>query len=192
MDGLHMVVKRAAQCRNVYSATLPTVLRLLAVFSNISLLRVLRIQRYKTNRRSTLHYCISLHHPRAGRRSDPCRRSSERSLHDTEARVGQLDARRLRDRHRSASGDELHAVSTPNCRPTTPTTQTTHRPLHQHTRHVATAESRFLAVSLQVTSVTNPAVGRHYFQQLPSQPLRGLLPISLLGERKHNGCEQFA
>jgi len=41
----------------------------------------------------------------------------------------------------------------------------------------------------------NPAVGCHYFPpglQLPSQPLRGLLPISLLGEQKHDGCEQFA
>ena len=28
--------------------------------------------------------------------------------------------------------------------------------------------------------------------QLPSQPLRGLLPILLLGEQKLNGCEQFA
>ena len=27
---------------------------------------------------------------------------------------------------------------------------------------------------------------------LPSQPLRGLLPISLLGEQRHSGCEQFA
>jgi len=27
---------------------------------------------------------------------------------------------------------------------------------------------------------------------LPSQALRGLLPISLLGEQRHNGCEQFA
>ena len=25
-----------------------------------------------------------------------------------------------------------------------------------------------------------------------SQPLRGLLPISLLGEQRHDGCEQFA
>jgi len=35
----------------------------------------------------------------------------------------------------------------------------------------------------------------HYFLsglQLPSQPLRGLLPVSLLGEQRHNGCEQFA
>jgi len=24
------------------------------------------------------------------------------------------------------------------------------------------------------------------------QPLRGLLPISLLGEQRHDGCEQFA
>jgi len=43
--------------------------------------------------------------------------------------------------------------------------------------------SRFLAVSLQVTWVINPAVGCHYFPglQLPSQPLRWLLPVSLLG-----------
>ena len=50
--------------------------------------------------------------------------------------------------------------------------------------------SRFLAVCLQVTWVINPAVGCHYFppgQQLPSQPLRGLLPISLLGEQRHDG-----
>ena len=26
----------------------------------------------------------------------------------------------------------------------------------------------------------------------PPQPLRGLLPILLLGEQRHNGCEQFA
>ena len=55
--------------------------------------------------------------------------------------------------------------------------------------------SRFLAVSLQVTWVINPAVGCHYFPpglQLPPQPLRGLLPILLLGEQRHNGCEQFA
>ena len=55
--------------------------------------------------------------------------------------------------------------------------------------------SRFLAVSLQVTWVINPAVGCHYFPpglQLPSQPLRGLLPILLLGEQRHDGFEQFA
>jgi len=55
--------------------------------------------------------------------------------------------------------------------------------------------SRFLAVSLQVTYVINPVVGCHYFPpslQLPPQPLRGLLPILLLGEQRHNGCEQFA
>jgi len=55
--------------------------------------------------------------------------------------------------------------------------------------------SRFLAVSLQVTWVMNPAVGCHYFPpglQLPWQPLRRLLPISLLGEQRHNRCEQFA
>ena len=50
--------------------------------------------------------------------------------------------------------------------------------------------SRFLAVSLQVTWVINPAVGCHYFPpglQLPPQALRGLLPILLLGEQRHNG-----
>jgi len=55
--------------------------------------------------------------------------------------------------------------------------------------------SRFLAVSLQVTWNITPAVGCHYFPpgpQLPPQPFRGLLPISLLGEQRHNGCEQFA
>ena len=53
--------------------------------------------------------------------------------------------------------------------------------------------SRFLAVSLQVMWVINPAVGYNYSGlQLPSQPLRGLLPILLLGEQRHNGCEQFA
>ena len=55
--------------------------------------------------------------------------------------------------------------------------------------------SGFLAVSLPVMWVINPPVGCHYLppgSQLPSQPLRGLLPISLLGEQRHNGCEQFA
>ena len=53
---------------------------------------------------------------------------------------------------------------------------------------------RFLAVSLQVMWVINPAVGCHYFPpgpQLPSQPLRGLLPILLIGEQTHNKCKQF-
>jgi len=38
-------------------------------------------------------------------------------------------------------------------------------------------------------------VGCHYFPpglQLPTQPLRWLLPISLLGEQRHDGCEQLA
>ena len=55
--------------------------------------------------------------------------------------------------------------------------------------------SRLWAVSLQVTWVINQAVGCHYFPpglQLPPQPLRGLLPVLLLGEQRHNGCEQFA
>jgi len=50
--------------------------------------------------------------------------------------------------------------------------------------------SRFLAVSLQVTWIINPAVGCHYFPpglQLPPQPF--LLPILLLGKQRHNGCE---
>ena len=40
-----------------------------------------------------------------------------------------------------------------------------------------------------------PAVGCHYFPpglQLLPQPLRGLLSVSLLGEQRHHGCEQFA
>ena len=55
--------------------------------------------------------------------------------------------------------------------------------------------SRFLAVSLHVTWVINPAAGCHYFlpgPQLLQQPLRGLLPILLLAEQRHDGCEQFA
>jgi len=55
--------------------------------------------------------------------------------------------------------------------------------------------SRFFAVSLPVMWVINPAAGCHYFPpglQLLPQPLRGLLPILLLGEQRHNGCEQFA
>jgi len=55
--------------------------------------------------------------------------------------------------------------------------------------------SWFLAVSLPVMWVINPAVGCHYFPpglQLPPQPLRGLLPILLLGKQRHNWCEQFA
>jgi len=35
-----------------------------------------------------------------------------------------------------------------------------------------------------------PGVGCHYFPpglQLPSQPLRGLLPVLLLGEQRHDG-----
>jgi len=54
--------------------------------------------------------------------------------------------------------------------------------------------SRFMVASLQMTWVINLTVGCHYFPpglQLPPQPLRGLLPISLLGEQRHNGCEQF-
>ena len=42
--------------------------------------------------------------------------------------------------------------------------------------------------------IINPAVGCQYFPpglHLPPQPIRGLLPILLLYEQKHNGCEQF-
>ena len=55
--------------------------------------------------------------------------------------------------------------------------------------------SWFLAVSVQGTWIINPTVGCHYFPpglQLPPQPLRGLLPVLLLGEQGHNGCYQFA
>ena len=43
--------------------------------------------------------------------------------------------------------------------------------------------------------VINAVVGCHYFPpglQLRPQPLRGLLPILLLVEQRHDGCEQFA
>ena len=57
------------------------------------------------------------------------------------------------------------------------------------------SRSWFLAAYLQVTWVIRKAVGCHYFPpglQLPPQPLRGLLPVFLHGEQRHNGCEQFA
>ena len=37
-----------------------------------------------------------------------------------------------------------------------------------------------------------PLLSASYFLQLLSQPLRGLIPILLLGEQRHDGCEQFA
>ena len=43
--------------------------------------------------------------------------------------------------------------------------------------------------------IINLTLGCHYFLtglQLPPQPLRGLIPILLLGEQRHDGCEQFA
>ena len=45
-----------------------------------------------------------------------------------------------------------------------------------------------------MTGVINPVAGCHYFPpglQLLSQPLTGLLPVLLLGEQRHNGCEQL-
>jgi len=47
--------------------------------------------------------------------------------------------------------------------------------------------SQFLAVSLHMTRVINPAVSCHYFPpglQSPSQTLRGLPPIPLLGAQR--------
>ena len=43
--------------------------------------------------------------------------------------------------------------------------------------------------------VSHKPFGRLHFPpglQLPPQPVRGRLPILLLGEQKHDGCEQFA
>ena len=40
-----------------------------------------------------------------------------------------------------------------------------------------------------------PGIGCHYSPQglqLPPQPLRMLRPVLLLGEQRHDGCEQFA
>jgi len=54
--------------------------------------------------------------------------------------------------------------------------------------------SRFLAVSLQVTWIINPAVGCHYFPpglQLPSQPLSGLLPFCCLVNRGTMGVNSL-
>ena len=54
--------------------------------------------------------------------------------------------------------------------------------------------SRFLAVSLQVTWVINPEVGCHYFLpglQLPTQPLRGLLPFRCLVNRGTMGANSL-
>ena len=59
MDGLHMVVKRAAQCRNVYSATLPTVLRLLAVFSKHFSSQSTSV--YSARQTDVLHYITAFH-----------------------------------------------------------------------------------------------------------------------------------
>jgi len=53
---------------------------------------------------------------------------------------------------------------------------------------------QFLAVSLQVTWIINPAVGCHYFPpgpQLPLQPLRGLLPICWLVNRDTMGVNSL-
>jgi len=36
-----------------------------------------------------------------------------------------------------------------------------------------------------------PAVVCHYFPPGLQLPVRGLLPVSLLGEQRHDGCEQF-
>jgi len=40
--------------------------------------------------------------------------------------------------------------------------------------------------------VSHKPGGRLLGLQLPPQTLRGLLPILLFGEQRHNGCEQFA
>jgi len=55
--------------------------------------------------------------------------------------------------------------------------------------------TQYLAVSLQETWAINRAVGCHYLPpgpQLPLQLSRGLLPVSHLGEQRHDGCKQFA
>jgi len=54
--------------------------------------------------------------------------------------------------------------------------------------------SRFLAVSLQVMWVINPAVGCHYFppgQQLPPQPFRGLYQLCCLVNRGTMGVNSL-
>jgi len=54
--------------------------------------------------------------------------------------------------------------------------------------------SRFLAVSLQVTQVINPAVDCNYFlpgPQIPSQPLRWMLPFRCLVNRGTMGVNSL-
>ena len=63
------------------------------------------------------------------------------------------------------------------------------RKTHTYTNvKVKVAHTRLPSVrfNLQVTWVINPALGCHHF------PPGMQLPISLLGEQRHNGCEQFA
>jgi len=71
------------------------------------------------------------------------------------------------------------------------------RPIYKKVAHtrLPIVGFRSWSVSLQVTRVINPVVGCHYFPpglQLPWQLLRELLSISLLGEQRKDGCEQFA
>jgi len=57
-----------------------------------------------------------------------------------------------------------------------------------------TASKHWRQYSLQVTWIINPTVGCHYFPpglQLPSQPLRGLLPILITGEQRLMGVNSL-
>jgi len=56
-------------------------------------------------------------------------------------------------------------------------------------------DSKQVAHILDYRAYGSGADSVYYFPpglQLPPQPLRGLLPISVLREQKHDGCEQFA
>jgi len=52
--------------------------------------------------------------------------------------------------------------------------------------------SRFLAVSLQVTSVRLPLLSARPAVTIATLKRVTTVPVSLLGEDRHDGCEQFA
>jgi len=58
---------------------------------------------------------------------------------------------------------------------------------HRYERNYVTVTLCTTAVKASL-AIDNESVP----MKLPPQPLRWLLPILLLGEQRHNGCEQFA
>jgi len=78
--------------------------------------------------------------------------------------------------------------------PSVPESSTLTTRLPSHTAKT-TSSPKVMAAYRRVSDSPHPQADCDYFPpgpQLPSQPLRGLWPISLLGEQKHDGREQFA